>query len=802
WLDANERLTDAQKGFRHFNGCNEHAFIASAILDQTRRRPRELHMVWYDLRNAFGSIPPSLMWCVMRKIGVSSSFVSRCENIYHGSFTTIANGLGGATEPIRHELGVYQGCPLSPTLFIVGIMPLVRALHGLRSSGVQLAADTSVSVSAYADDIKTVSSSADGIRQAHKIVTDFLRWSTMAANASNYTYLGVGDGFDRVKQRVSIVPTIQSLKRELTAIFRSDLAPWQMVRAVKSHVIPKAEYLLRHVRPLQQQLQAFDSALARGVRHALRLPPVSLSAVMYSPPGSGGLGFVKMTQLLAATQVAHAWQMLHSRDLSVRTIARAQVMQIVQKRFTLDAVHWRDRDAELIQLFLNSELAASPFATAKRAHGDVGSLWVDVQRHLRTMELRFTNETFTAQDGSVTERALQLRVPHHRKVLQHKTVARQIKQHIKLLALAEWKAAADQGRTVRAHGQLGSAFMNRGGGLSDAEYRFAIRARLNLVCTRAVLKRMRQLRTPTCRVAGCTHAETLPHVLNHCKGSEEIIRGRHDNVLALVRREVEAAVERSQGAFSAHFEEQVEGFTGAAFRPDIQLFDRSSRAVVISDVAVAFEDQTSEDTGSSNLAFVHDVKLRKYAPLVRHLERQGWRVKLSAIVFGSLGSVSPRNFKILTEDLHLLKKTANKTLRSASTAAIKASHRIWRLHAGGEQIRQARGTTGDRVATANADANAPPTERTRSVKATQQRHNDKMDACGSLETCAWDAQHLQQQQQQPLSCQTRVLAPASAHAAELVLAAATRAEVQWRAHRTIYTCDGSGRAARHAFSRW
>ncbi|TYZ67401.1 hypothetical protein PybrP1_005310, partial [[Pythium] brassicae (nom. inval.)] len=706
WLDANERLTDAQKGFRHFNGCNEHAFVASAILDQTRRRPRELHMVWYDLRNAFGTIPPALLWRVMTKIGVPASFVSRCVNIYEDSYTTIANGVGGATDPIRHELGVYQGCPLSPTLFIVGVMPLVRALDGLRATGVQLAAEASVSVSAYADDVKTASCSADGIRQAHALVASFLSWSTMSANTTkcaalsvkpdlgrlrehpsppvlefdgepiprigmsgSYSYLGVGDGFNHVRRRVSIVPTIAKLKRELAVIFRSQLAPWQMVRAVKTHVISQAEYLLRHVRPLHQQLQSFDSALARGVRTALRLPPVSLSAMLYSPQASGGLGFVKLTQLLSAAQIAHAFQMLHSPDTSVRAIARAQVVQIARTRFTLDAAHWRDRDDELVQLLLNSELAASPFATAKRSHGDVSSLWIDVQRHLRTLGLKLTTEQFTAPDGTVSTRALQLRVPHSTKVLQPKTVAKQLKQHMKLLALAEWKAASDQGRTVRAHGQVGSAFLTRGGGLSDAEFRFALHGRLNLVCTRAVLKRMKQLRTPVCRSTGCSHAETLPHVLNHCRNSKEVVRGRHDNVLALIRAKIESVVQRSQGRVTARFEEQVDGFVGAALRPDVQVFDREARVAVITDVAVAFDDQTGDDPSTSNLSYAYEYKVRKYAPLARHLEREGWTVKLSALAFGSLGSVAPRNFKILTEDIGLLKKDATKLLRAASTTA-------------------------------------------------------------------------------------------------------------------------------------
>ncbi|KAF1331622.1 reverse transcriptase, partial [Globisporangium splendens] len=730
WLDANDRLTDAQKGFRHFNGANEHNFVSSAVLDQTRRKPRAIHMVWYDFKNAFGSIPPLLMWQVLRVIGVDPAFVERCENIYQDSYYTVANAVGGATDPIRQETGVYQGCPLSPHLFLVGIMPLIRALHGL-ASGIPLATDVSVSVSAYADDLKTFSNSVEGIQKAHHLVTSFLRWSTMAANpakcaslsvkpdlgrklhadpnavsltldgdpiptmdlSQSYTYLGVGDGFNHVKRRVSIAPRLAELKRDMSTIFRSDLAPWQMVRAIKTYVVPQIEYLLRHVRPLQSQLQGFDSALTKGLRHVLRLPPVSLSAAFFAPQSSGGLGFVKLKDLHAALQIAHGWQMLHSRDPSIRAIARAQVIQIIQLRFKLDATHWREKDEELIQLFLNSKLPDSPHATVKRTHGDIGSMWIDVQRHLRSYNLQFTTEVFTSPEGVATERMLQLRVPHHRHALRHKTVARQLKQHMKMLALAEWKAASDQGRTVRAHGGFGSAFLSRGGGLSDAEFRFALRARLNLVCTRAVLKRMRQLRNAVCRHPGCTHQETLPHVINHCPGNEEAIRGRHDNILQLIKNAVSPVVASSQGRLTAHYDEPVSGFTGPAYRPDIQLFDHATGTVYLSDLSISFEEQSGDDPASSNLAFAYEHKVRKYAPIKLHLERQGWQVHLSAIVFGSLGGVGTRNYKIFTEHLGLHKRTANQLNRRGSATAIQSSHRIWRLHAGGEQIRREQRTT-------------------------------------------------------------------------------------------------------------
>jgi hypothetical protein len=43
------RISPTQKGFVPTNGCHEHGFIASAVLNQTKRKRRKLYQVWYDL---------------------------------------------------------------------------------------------------------------------------------------------------------------------------------------------------------------------------------------------------------------------------------------------------------------------------------------------------------------------------------------------------------------------------------------------------------------------------------------------------------------------------------------------------------------------------------------------------------------------------------------------------------------------------------------------------------------------------------------------------------------------------------
>jgi hypothetical protein len=357
WMEANARLPDAQKGFRAFNGCHEHNFVATSLLDQARRLHRRLYAVWYDLRNAFGSLPQDMMWLVLRHLGVDARFIARCRAIYHDSFFVVG-AADGPTDPVRQEVGVYQGCPLSPLLFIAATAPLLHALERLDGVGVTLADGVRPCATAYADDIKVFADTADGIRRCHRVVVDFLAWTGLRANPAkcamlavtrnargnpvhdetlslelhgeavaplklheSYAYLGVGDGFDHVRHRLQLEPKLRRLKQETIALLRSGLAPWQIVKAIKVYVYPKVEYALRHLRPFQSQLQGFDSALKRGLRHLLRLPASATNEFFFSPASCGGLGLLPLTELHEALQLGHAWQMLQSKDANIRAIA-------------------------------------------------------------------------------------------------------------------------------------------------------------------------------------------------------------------------------------------------------------------------------------------------------------------------------------------------------------------------------------------------------------------------------------------------------------------------------------------------
>jgi ribonuclease HI len=739
WLEANERLTPAQKGFRAMNGCNEHSFTSTMAVDDARRREKPLYMVWYDLKNAFGAIPPALIWSTMETMGVNESFITCCRAIYSDSYYTVSNTADGATPPIAHRLGVYQGCPLSPFLFLIGVMPLIRRLHAEPSAGITLAPDVNVRVTAFADDIKTFSSTKAGIEKAHATMRDFLAWSTMEANptkcaafgsklqghrrvtdppklllhgevvptiglSDTYTYLGVGDGFDHAVTDFQLGPALKCMRQDVSALLRSGLRPAQIVKAIKVYIYSRIEYALRHVRVHRAQLDRWDTWLRRGLRHLLRLPQASSTAFFAAPTSRGGLGLLPLADMIAAVQVGHAWQMLHAPDPTVQAIARTQITNIAQRRYRLDPDHWHDRNEELVVAFLRDELKSSPHAERRRQSHDVTSLWTDVQQHARRLGFEFfapepstaTEPTEATDTTTAPTPTPALRTPSHREAMTKTNVMMQLKLHAKLKHARIWERQTDQGRTVRAHGRLGSAFITRPGGLHDRDYRFAVAARLNQLPTRSVLRRQRRGTMTRCRRPDCPQqAETLGHILNHCDGNNASIRARHDRVLNTIAARIrEARRPAGNAPLEVKVNSTVSQVTGSTLRPDLQVLDHEKKTAVIADLAVAFDATTANNNGSG-LDQARNAKVTKYAPLARALQQQGWRVTTTAMVYGSLGSVHPANFKTYTEALGIAKRVAKQLDLNGSLDCIRASAAIWYDHAAATNRQKGRssGTT-------------------------------------------------------------------------------------------------------------
>ena len=710
-MEGHDRFDNAQKAFREFSGCHEHNFLATTILDDTRRSKKPLYMAWYDLKNAFPSMPHAYINFVLRRVGIPASLVELLSDVYSNAYTVVEVE-SGCTEPILQQCGVFQGCPLSPLLFIIGMLPLVNALQAFAPEhGIELAPGVNMATTAFADDLKVFSRSRDGIQRLHDLVVRFLQWTTMEAQPpkcaflativdpstqgrhkrlvdpldlvidgmtlpklkleDSYKYLGIREGFDGDYTKQQLSPKIAILKKQITALVNSGLAPWQVVKAIKVYVLSQLDYPLRHVRCTKSELDGLTKHLNKSLRHLLKLPNNSTCEFFAAPQCSGGLGLLPIHELRDSLLLTHAFQVLHSPDPNVQAIARAQLRTCLRLRFHIDAATLDAGGDQLLQHFLNGTLASQEILPLKNPT-DIPNWWNDLINILTRAQL-----TFSTCDGS----HFSITTPYASKPLTPKDAARHIKLRFKMLHAEKWASFKDQGRTVDLHGDIGSKFLTNGNYMWDQDYQFAIAARLNQVDTRSVLKRKGHRANGACRHCGPAQPETLAHVLQKCPHNEALIRARHDDALALIIDEIKKARPNTRVVV----DRTVEGFQGPTLRPDIQAYwgDDTKTEAMIVDLAIAFEDSQVKD-GLNIFQSTAAKKKEKYSCLARHLVPLKDAVFNLALVFGSLGSVATENHKLLVQVLRLSKAAALKLQLKISTMNIKASRKIWRHHCGAQ----------------------------------------------------------------------------------------------------------------------
>ncbi|KAE9286978.1 hypothetical protein PF008_g26537 [Phytophthora fragariae] len=166
------------------------------------------------------------------------------------------------------------------------------------------------------------------------------------------------------------------------------------------------------------------------------------------------------------------------------------------------------------------------------------------------------------------------------------------------------------------------------------------------------------------------------------------VRQRHDDALERIAAPLRHKVEKSGGKLEVAINRTVPEYTGAALRPDIVFRNTETKRAVIVDLAITHKDQPADAATSSALQASRDHKITKYQSVAAAMQRAGWTVRVAGIVYGSLGSVLPSNFKVCTELLALLKRDARRLDRKLSSHCIRASARIWSQYCAQHRLRQ------------------------------------------------------------------------------------------------------------------
>ena len=174
-------LSDMQSGFRNHRSTHQWLLTLISRLDDAKRNNKKIFVGYLDIWCAYDSVEHWALKQVLERYGFDKNFVELIHNVLSGSFTRVTTPYG-KTEKVFFNVGVKQGCLMSPLLFLLFLNPLLEYINkNIRGYSI----DNTLSrdpCGAFADDMVLITEDFQQIKKAFQIVENFCTDTNLELN--------------------------------------------------------------------------------------------------------------------------------------------------------------------------------------------------------------------------------------------------------------------------------------------------------------------------------------------------------------------------------------------------------------------------------------------------------------------------------------------------------------------------------------------------------------------------------------------------------------------------------------------
>ncbi|KAK3513875.1 hypothetical protein QTP70_032883, partial [Hemibagrus guttatus] len=160
-----EDLEEEQCGFRPSRGTLDQLYTLHRVLEGSWEFAQPVHMCFVDLEKDFvdfDRVPRGILWEVLWEYGVRGPLLRAVRSLYNRS-RSLVHIASCKSDLFSVHVGLRQGCPLSPVLFIVFMDRISRRSQGLE--GVRFW-DHKISLLIFADDVVLLAPSSLDLQHA------------------------------------------------------------------------------------------------------------------------------------------------------------------------------------------------------------------------------------------------------------------------------------------------------------------------------------------------------------------------------------------------------------------------------------------------------------------------------------------------------------------------------------------------------------------------------------------------------------------------------------------------------------
>ena len=211
-LHKHELLDPAQYGFVVDGSCVEPLTIMARIFEAGRDAggKQEIHVAFLDATSAFDSVPHTALDAALRRLGAPEDFITWLRSVLHGHRRCAATAYeaDADSEAVRLEGGTPQGCPASPTIWVIVVDYALACARKREGTGsVRLDGCTPLQVLAFADDLAATSDTLSDLQATVQTLVAALGAIGVRFNAQKSYYLWSAEAARRAGRELTAAET-------------------------------------------------------------------------------------------------------------------------------------------------------------------------------------------------------------------------------------------------------------------------------------------------------------------------------------------------------------------------------------------------------------------------------------------------------------------------------------------------------------------------------------------------------------------------------------------------------------------
>ena len=213
--EAEGLIADKQAGFRKNMGCRDQ-LLTLVLLGQLEisKNPQGMMVAFLDFSKAYDRVDREKLWTCLQDLGIIGTFLKFLKALYKESLCRVRVE-DRLTEVFTVNMGLRQGCVLSPTLFSLYINNVVTTLKE-KGYGLQCGSDTIPGL-LFADDTALLAHEEDSLRRSLDCLVEWCEEWGVGINVAKSGIMHMRrKGVERSKMKYSIngeeVPLVSNYK--------------------------------------------------------------------------------------------------------------------------------------------------------------------------------------------------------------------------------------------------------------------------------------------------------------------------------------------------------------------------------------------------------------------------------------------------------------------------------------------------------------------------------------------------------------------------------------------------------------